>query len=97
MCRSVEKDVQGFNERLSAVEKQFNSIASKYGLTIDKTVCGAKDALSGLFVDGLGNKSESSTLQNAVSCKGSVNGFPGGSYMLQQKFRFAWDLLSQKG
>ncbi|XP_066928528.1 uncharacterized protein [Clytia hemisphaerica] len=97
MCRSVEKDVAGFHERLAIVEKQFNTIASKYGLTIDKTVCGAKDALSGLFVDGLGNKSESSALQAAVACKGGVNGYPGGSYMLQQKFRFAWDLLSEKG
>ena len=97
MCRSVEKKVIEFNARLKIVEREFDNIKAVYGLKIDKTICGAKDALSGLFVDGLGNKSESSAVQEAVSCKGGVNGYQGGSYMLQQKFRFAWDILSQKG
>ena len=97
MCRSVEKDVDAFTQRLNKVKTQFESVASQYGLNLNTTVCGAKDALSGIFVDGLGNKSEASSLQEAVACKGGVNGYAGGSYMLQQKFRFAWDLISQKG
>lgn len=97
MCRSVEKDVQKFKQRLDIVKTAFKAAEAKYGLTLEITECGAKDALSGIFVDGLGNKSEASSLQEAVSCKGGVNGYAGGSYMLQQKFRFAWDLLSQKG
>lgn len=97
MCRSVEKDVDAFKLKLAKVDALFTAIAKKYGLNLTPTVCGAKDALSGLFVDGLGNKSEASSLQEAVSCKGGVNGYAGGSYMLQQKFRFAWDVISQKG
>lgn len=97
MCRSVEKDVVAFKEKLDKVRAKFTEIANQYGLILTPTECGAKDALSGLFVDGLGNKSEASSVQEAVSCKGGVNGYPGGSYMLQQKFRFAWDVISQKG
>ena len=96
MCRCVENDIKGFNAKCSDIESLFAMVESNHKLSIVKTVCGAKDALSGIFVDGLGNKSEAACVQEAVACKGGVNGFPGGSYMLQQKFRFSWDLLSQK-
>ena len=97
MCRSVEGKIAAFNKRLEGVEKIFKDFERRFGLTFVKTVCGAKEDLSGVFINGLGNKTESSTLQHAVSCKGGVNGYPGGSYMLQQKFRLAWENLSHKG
>lgn len=85
-----------FIKRVNEFEAEVDKIVSQFKLKKEEQKCDAKDVISGLFVDGLANKTDPMIIQESTGCVGGVNGCPGGSYMLHQRFLFTWDILGQK-
>lgn len=100
VCCIVVRTSRGLDKSFARKVKQFHDaltdITSRNQLALRVQKCDSKDVISGVYVDGLANKTDPNILQESTACIGGVNGYPGGSYMLQQKFEFTWDILGQK-
>ncbi|XP_047137259.1 uncharacterized protein LOC100198634 isoform X1 [Hydra vulgaris] len=96
MVRKMADHEKDFLIKIESLKIKFTKFVETYHLELLIQECDGKDAFSGLYIDGLGNKSEPSILQDTISCIPGVNGYPGGSYMLQQQLDFTWNILSQQ-